>query len=161
MKKLLLIFAFVVLIVSQCSDGQYFDVLSFSCKACNSNCKSCVLSASQCTNCSSSNFLSGNICIACTTNCLLCSESSCTTCILGYNIATNCQTCASGYTNTSGICIIDSISNLNNTTSGEKQTPTYESVVKGITISMCIVSLLGVIIAIFFYQKNIVCWRST
>jgi proprotein convertase subtilisin/kexin type 5 len=112
--------------VTSCPGGFYLNTAASTCAACLANCTVCV-SATTCTACVAGTVLSNGLCISscstgtylstisgvssclpCSSHCLTCTASGCTSCVQPYTlISAQCTGCVSGYYFSSlvGICI--------------------------------------------------------
>ncbi|ESO12265.1 hypothetical protein HELRODRAFT_187817 [Helobdella robusta] len=110
-----------------CSSGYYVDAATSLCKSCGDAISGCLTCSDKttCTKCSSSKFLSGSSCTACSiANCMYCSATdTCSECNAGYYLQSskcngcnvdkclncdtedNCITCVAGFYASSGTCV--------------------------------------------------------
>lgn len=107
---------------TQCDTFYYVANDGKECDQCSLPCLNCTISASNCTACIPTYFLTENTCSKCSTFCLECtSATSCSVCIPGYYLKNNqclgcpkgcaecdstglCELCKPGYTLSNGEC---------------------------------------------------------
>lgn len=117
-----------------CVPGYFQSKSSTSCLKCFNGCQTCSSDPSICLDCGDFKYLLSNVCYSCTTNCVTCTQSGCSSCSIGYLVSSDgtckapningcvsynaditCKTCDVGYDLTNGLCVLSIACNANKT----------------------------------------------
>eukprot|EP01017_Pseudomicrothorax_dubius_P037467 TRINITY_DN5493_c0_g1_i2.p1 TRINITY_DN5493_c0_g1~~TRINITY_DN5493_c0_g1_i2.p1 ORF type:complete len:734 (-),score=112.08 TRINITY_DN5493_c0_g1_i2:30-2231(-) len=95
---------------SLCSEGEYFDRVSVSCKKCDASCRTCEERGSKCTSCRNGAYLYGGVCVECNGSGLYFVEGICSA-RCGDGIVAGNETCDDNNTlsgdGCSSLCLVE------------------------------------------------------